>query len=74
MLHDLMVRVNIISFKPKHNTDFPDPIFMKPTNSQQHYVQICCAEFHQNRTVNADSADRNARSKSVLRYNDFHET
>lgn len=45
------------------STDFPDPIFMKPTKSQQHYVQICCNEFHQNRTLNVDSTDKNARSK-----------
>jgi hypothetical protein len=49
------------NFIHAHNksTDFPDPIFMKPTNSEQHYVQICCNEFHQIRTVNVDSADRN---------------
>jgi hypothetical protein len=38
---------------------------MKTTNSQQQFLQICCNEFHQNRTVNVDSTDRNARSKML---------
>jgi len=53
------------SFIHAHNksTDFPDSIFMKPTNSQQHYVEIRCKEFHRNRTVNVDGTDRNDQSK-----------
>lgn len=53
------------NFIHAHNksTDFPDPIFMKPSNSQQHYIEICSKEFHRNRTVNVDGTDRNARSK-----------
>lgn len=48
---------------PTKSAVFPDPIFMKTTNSQQQYVQICFTEFHQNRTVNVDSMFRRARSK-----------
>jgi len=40
-------------------TTLPAPIFTKPTNPQQHYVQICYTEFHQNGTINVGSSGRN---------------
>jgi hypothetical protein len=33
------------------------PIFTKPTNTQQRYVQTCYTEFQQNRSVHVRSMD-----------------
>jgi len=52
-------RVNVISIAP-HNTStaFRQPVFMKLTHCQQHYVQISYTEFHPNLLVNVGSTDR----------------
>jgi hypothetical protein len=38
----------------------PASIFTKIINAQQHYVQICYTEFHQNHKINVESMDRNS--------------
>jgi len=39
----------------RHSTVFPWPICTKLTNSQPHFVQICCTELHRN----VQGTDRN---------------
>lgn len=41
----------------KKSTAFPARIFTQPTNARQHYVQIYCTEFRDDRTANVQTVD-----------------
>ena len=43
-------------------------IFKKLTNTQNHYVQICCSECHPNWTLNVESMDINPRMSPLVKY------
>jgi hypothetical protein len=43
----------------KKSLDFTLRIFTKIITAQQHCVQICYTDFHQNWTIKVDSTDRN---------------
>jgi hypothetical protein len=42
----------------EESREFLGPIFTKRTNALQHYVQVCCTGFYQNRTINIQSIYR----------------
>jgi hypothetical protein len=50
-------RVNVISLDADNSTAFAASIFTTLTNDQQRCVQICCTEFHVNRTINVGKMD-----------------
>lgn len=42
----------------EESVEFLGPMDTKRTNAHQHYVQVSCTEFHQNRTTNFQSIYR----------------
>jgi hypothetical protein len=50
--------VTVRMFTPVRKYVFPLPNFTLLARSDQHYVEISCAEFHPHRTINVESMRR----------------
>ena len=48
------------------NTTLSAPVVTKPINPQQHYMQICYTEFHQNVTVTVEISGRNTDTDDTV--------